>query len=123
MISAFKSNLLDCPQSKLHYTLGIIFILYAMAGYPLIGYLLGHVYPRSLPFGLVSFPTTIFTFGMFLLINKKFPRCYLIIPFIIAIAGLLAIYKGVYEDIGLLLSGLIGRYLIIKRDTRIDKKM
>lgn len=117
LISAFKPNLPDYPRSKLHATVGILFILYAMAAYPLIGYFLGHVYPKSLPFGLVPCPTTIFTFGLFLLIPKKFPRYYLVVPFIVAFVGLLAIYKGVYEDIGLFFSGLIGTYLILKRDT------
>ena len=63
-----------------------------------------------LPLGLVPCPTTIFTFGLLLLINKKYPKYYLIVPFIVAVAGLLAIYKGIYEDIGLFLAGLVGAY-------------
>ena len=118
LISACKPNLSDCPRSQLYSTTGILFICYAMAVYPLFGYFLGHVYPKSLPFGLVPCPTTIFTFGLFLLIHKKFPRYYLIVPFIVTIAGLLAVYKGVYEDIGLFLAGLIGTFLILKRDKK-----
>lgn len=121
LISIFKSNYLDYHRPRLHFTVGILFILYSMAAYPLIGYFLGHVYPKSLPFGLVPCPTTIFTFGMFLLINKKYPRYYLIIPFIVAVAGLLAVYKGIYEDIGLFLAGLIGTYLLIRRDKKVDQ--
>jgi len=121
LISLFKPNLLDSPRSKLHFTLGILIILYAMAVYPLIGYFLGRVYPKSLPFGLVPCPTTIFTFGMFLLLNKKFPRYYLVVPGIIAVAGLLAVYKGVYEDIGLFLAGLTTIYLLIKRNKKVDQ--
>jgi len=121
LISAFKPNLSDCPRTNLHSTVGFLFVIYAMAGYPVFGYFLGHIYPKFLPFGLVPCPTAVFTFGLFLLINKKFPRYYVIVPFIVAIVSLLAIYKGVYEDIGLFLAGLIGTFLILKRDKRIAR--
>lgn len=120
LMSAIKPKLSDCPRTNLYFTVGIIVVIYAMVVYPVFGYLLGHIYPKFLPLGLVPCPTTIFTFGLFLLLNKKFPRYYLIVPFIVAIASLLAIYKGVYEDIGLFLAGLIGTFLILKRDKRID---
>ena len=115
LMSLFKSNLSDCPRTNLHLIMGVLFIVYAMAGYPIIGYLVGHVYPKSVPFGLAPCPTTVFTFGLFLLIRKKFPGYYLIVPFIVSIASLLAVYKGVYEDIGLFLAGVIGTYLLVKR--------
>ena len=115
LMSMFKSNLSDCPRTNLHLIMGVLFIVYAMAGYPIIGYLVGHVYPKSVPFGLAPCPTAVFTFGLFLLIRKKFPGYYLIVPFIVSIASLLAVYKGVYEDIGLFLAGVIGTYLLVKR--------
>lgn len=115
LMSLFKSNLSDCPGTRMHLIVGMIFVIYAMAGYPLVGYLVGHVYPKSVPFGLVPCPTAVFTFGLLLLIQKKFPVYYLVVPFIVAFASLLAIYKGVYEDIGLFLSGVIGTYLLVKR--------
>ena len=121
LISTLKPDLSDYSQTKLDSTVGFIFIIYAMAGYPALGYLMGHAYPKFLPFGLVPCPTTVFTFGLFLAINKKFPRYYLIVPCIVAVMSLLAIYKGVYEDIGLFLTGLIGTFLLLKRDKRIDK--
>jgi len=114
--SAIKPNFTDCPRTNLHFSVGLIVIIYAMAVYPVFGYFLGHIYPKFLPFGLVPCPTTIFTFGIFLLLNKKFPRYYLVVPFIVAISGLVALYKGVYEDIGLFLAGLICTFLILKRD-------
>ena len=115
LISLFQSNLSDCPQTRMHFIVGIVLVLYALAGYPLVGYLVGHVYPKSVPFGLAPCPTTVFTFGLFLLIPQKFPRYYLIVPFILAIASLLAVYKGIYEDIGLFIAGVIGTYLLVKR--------
>ena len=121
LVSIFKPNYSDCPRSKLHSTVGIIFIVYAMAGYVLFGYFLGHIYPKSVPFGLVPCPTAVFTFGWLLLIDKRFPRYYLIVPCIVAVAGLLAVYKGMYEDIGLFLTGVIGTFLILKRYKKMDQ--
>lgn len=46
--------------------IGLLFIAYALIIYPLIGTYLGHGYPRLPTFGLPC-PTTIFTFGIFLL--------------------------------------------------------
>lgn len=51
---------------------GMILILFSLIIYPLLGYLLGHIYPSSPTFGLPC-PTTIFTFGMLLLNQKKCP--------------------------------------------------
>jgi hypothetical protein len=48
--------------------------------------------------------------------DKKFPRYYLIIPFILSLAGFLAVYKGIVEDIGLIIAGLLGTALILLRD-------
>ena len=121
LFSTIKSNLSDCPRINLHFNVGILFIIYAMAGYPILGYFLGHIYPKFVPFGLVPCPTTVFTFGLFLMMDKKFPRYTIIIPLIVAIVSLLAIYKGVYEDIGLFLTGLIGTYLILRRDRTTEQ--
>ncbi|MBN2030109.1 hypothetical protein JW824_07665 [bacterium] len=118
LISTLRPDLSDHSQTKLDSTVGFIFIIYSMAGYLVLGYLIGHGYPKYLPFGLVPCPTAIFTFGLFLMIDKKFPRYYLIVPSIIAIVSLLAIYKGIYEDIGLFLAGLIGTFLILKMDRK-----
>jgi hypothetical protein len=115
LVSLFRSNLSDCPGTRAYFIVGIVFVIYALAGYPIVGYLVGHVYPKSAPFGLVPCPTAVFTFGLFLLVQKKFPGYYLAVPVIVAIAGLVAIYKGVYEDIGLFISGIIGTYLLVKR--------
>jgi len=112
----FKPDMADFPQNKLHIRIGSLFVIYAIIGYPVFGYLLGHVYPKLQPFGLVPCPTAVFTFGLFLLINKKFPRYFLIVPIIVTIAGGTAIFFGVYEDIGLLLAGITGTYLILQRD-------
>jgi hypothetical protein len=93
-----------------------------MIGYQLVGYLLGHIYPQYFPFGLVPCPTTIFTFGLFLMTAKKIPTYYLVIPFILAVGGVLAVYKGILEDVGLFIAGLVGTVMIFARDKNNDNE-
>jgi hypothetical protein len=116
LIGAIKSNISIRFRANLYSIIGILFIIYAMGGYNLLGYFLGHVYPKSFPFGLVPCPTAIFTFGLFLMTDKKFPKYYLILPFMLSLAGFLAVYKGIVEDIGLIIAGLLGTVLILLRD-------
>jgi len=86
---------------------GSVLILYAIILYPLIGYFLGHTYPNTPTFGLPC-PTTIFTFGILLWTTKSVPFPVLIIPFIWSVVGFSAVvYFGMYEDIGLLIAGII----------------
>ena len=120
LIGIFKSNISINYRANFHSIIGIIFAVYAMVGYQLFGYFLGHVYPSFFPFGLVPCPTAIFTFGLFLMTDKKIPKYYIIVPFIVAMGGFLAAYKGILEDIGLIIAGLLGTYLILQRNKRID---
>jgi hypothetical protein len=78
--------------------------------------ILGHGYPKSPGFGVAPCPATIFTFGILLMIDKKFPKYILIIPLIWLVIGFFAaINLGIKEDIGLLLSGIITAILILFR--------
>ena len=95
---------------------GALFIAYAMIGYPLAGYFLGHTYPRFLPFGLAPCPTAVFTLGMLMLTNKKVPKYILTIPGIWSIAAIVPVISGIYEDAGLILAGLVCIPLLFRRD-------
>jgi hypothetical protein len=101
------------------YTLiGLIFILYAMIIYPVIGTVAGHGYPRLPTFGLPC-PTTIFTFGLFLMSDKKFPLLLLVIPLIWSVIGFFAaLALGITEDYMLLLAGVVGTVLIIMKNQK-----
>ncbi|MCF8242790.1 MAG: DUF6064 family protein [Melioribacteraceae bacterium] len=91
---------------------GIIFFLYALIIYPVLGYLFGHEYPYSPTFGLPC-PTTIFTFGMLLFIDKKIKSGVYLIPLIWSLIGAFAAFNmGIYEDYGLLAAGIIGTILL-----------
>ena len=100
---------------------GAILILYALFIYPFIGYQLGHIYPASPTFGLPC-PTVIFTFGVLLWTEKRFSRWLLVIPFSWSILGVsAALSLGIWEDIGLLIAGVLSTILIFLRD-RVQHK-
>lgn len=102
---------------KDRYTLiGLVFIAYALLIYPIIGTFVGHGYPRLPTFGLPC-PTTIFTFGIFLMADKKFPLTLLLIPFIWSIIGFFAASSlGITEDYMLLVTGVTCTALIIMKN-------
>jgi len=79
----------------------------------------GYIYPRTPPFGLTPCPLIIFTFGLFLLTNRKLPKALLVIPFCYSLSGFLWITIGIYEDVGLVLSGFLGILLIRRREAHM----
>lgn len=102
---------------------GIILILFALIVYPVLGYTAGHIYPYSPTFGLPC-PTTIFTFGLLLLNDKKCPVTILVIPFLWSVAGFSAAFNfGITEDTGLLVSGLITFAILILRNRILNGKI
>lgn len=100
----------------IHGLVGVLFVAYGMVGYPVVGYFLGHVYPRTPPFGLVLCPTTVFTFGLLLWTDRPVSKYVLLVPFLASVGALQAVSIGVWEDIGLVLAGLVGTGLILYRD-------
>ena len=91
-------------------------MLYALLIYPVLGSMLGHVYPQSPTFGLPC-PTTIFTFGILLWTDKQVPIPVLIIPFLWSIIGFTAALSlGITEDTGLLIAGVVSTLLIVLRN-------
>jgi hypothetical protein len=105
-------------EANLYSVIGILFIAYAMIGYPFVGHLLGHNYPRTLPFGLVPCPTTVFTFGLLMLADVKVPKRLIAIPILFAIAAVVPISLGIFEDVGLLVAGVLGTAMILYRDSK-----
>ena len=114
LYSTTRSDITIGSSDKTYKLIGILFVLYAIIGYQIFGYYLGHIYPKFFAAGLVPCPTTIFTLGIFLIINKSFPIKYFVIPLMISLGGFLAAYNGIYEDIGLVITGIFVTILIIK---------
>ncbi len=114
----FKPRISYAFKPGIYGIVGILLVAYAMVGYPLVGYLIGHQYPQAPPFGLTPCPLAVFTFGLFLLTDKKVPILYLVIPLLWALGGVMPVSVGIYEDIGLILSGVLGTIMILYRDWR-----
>lgn len=95
---------------------GSIFIIYSMVIYPIIGYFLGHGYPFSPGFGIAPCPTTIFTFGVLLFVNKIITKHIIWIPLIWSIIGTFAAVKlGIKEDYGLFVAGIICTFMFLSK--------
>lgn len=116
MLSQSKVSFRFVPS--FYSLLGIVLIAYALVGYPLVGMSLGHIFPRSLPFGVVPCPTTIFTIGLLLLTDKPFPRYLAAIPLIWSFCGVVPVMNGILEDIGLIFAGVCGIAFIVHRGNR-----
>jgi hypothetical protein len=112
-----RSNLSYHYAKDIYSIIGIIFILYAMIGYPLVGLLVNHIYPATPAFTLAPCPLVIFTFGVFLN-TEKTPKLYLVIPLFWAISGFIPISIGMVEDIGLIVAGIVGTILLFVRDKK-----
>lgn len=109
----YKNDLSFKYRKSTKNIVGIILLLYALIIYPVLGYQLGHVYPYSPTFGLPC-PTTIFTLGILLLVNKRIPVFLLIIPLLWSIIGFsAAINLTIYEDRGLIIAGITAVILLL----------
>jgi hypothetical protein len=96
---------------------GALLIFYALFGNQALEYVLGRGYPQILSFGLFPCPTVIFSLGILLWTDKKFPAYILIFPLINALSGFIpAFLIGIIEDIGLIISGLLVLLMIGARD-------
>lgn len=118
VLGVLKPRLSFRLRPDVYGVVGALFVAYAMIGYPVVGYLVGHVYPRAMPFGLVPCPTVVFMLGLLLWTDKPVPRSALVIPFIAGLSGLLPVSIGVFEDVGLVVAALVGTALILYRDRK-----
>jgi hypothetical protein len=109
--AGLRGRLVFDVKSRTRRIAGHALIAYALIGYPLLSLLLGREFAQLPTFGLPC-PTTIFTIGMLAFAAPPVPR----FVFAIRVAGALigaqaAFLLGVYEDLGLLVAGLIGAWL------------
>jgi hypothetical protein len=93
---------------------GLGFALFAMVVYPLLGWLAGHGWPRSPVFGVTPCPTTIFTWGMLLLVQGRTPLHLTAIPLLWSlIGGSAAWLLAVPEDASLPLAAFVALALLL----------
>jgi hypothetical protein len=106
-------------RKDLYGLIGGVFILYAMIVYPMLGHAFGHIYPQSPVFGVAPCPTTIFTFGLLLWTIDRIPYWLLIIPGLWSLIGFsAAVQLTIYEDMGLVIAGIISVALLINRNRK-----
>jgi len=103
-------------KADLPSLIAIVLALYALVGYPLLETLWGRGYPRSLAFGLVPCPTTLFTLAIFLLADKKLPWYAVAIPVFYSFGGIVPVASGIYEDIGLVGGGVFTFIFLLNRN-------
>jgi hypothetical protein len=95
--------------------IGLAFIAYALVGYPVVGLLVGHVYPHAAISPLFPCPGIVLTFGAFLL-ARRVPWHLLVIPTLWAMSGMLWLYLGMVEDAGLVIAAVVGLIILIARE-------
>lgn len=100
---------------------GLLLVAYALLVYPVFGYFLRSDLSHVTSFGAFPCPVGAFTIGILLLTDKKVPKYLTIIPLLWALGGVVPIYWGVTEDIGLVVGGTIGIVLLFVRDYRRRK--
>jgi hypothetical protein len=67
----------------------------------------------------VPCPTTIFTFGLLLWTERAVPKYLLVIPLLWTVIGSSAAWLlGFWEDLGLLVAGILSGGMIVYRDRR-----
>ncbi len=98
---------------------GIVLILYALIGSPLVGALVGHLYPQMALVGLFPCPTLPFTFGLLLCTDSRIPKYLLIVPFLWGLVGVMTISIGMVEDVVMLLGALLATAMIVYRDRMV----
>ena len=87
--------------------------MFALAGYPLLGLLVGHRYPAFPTFGLPC-PTTILTIGLLVLAGPRAPRVLWIVPLLwSAVGASAALSLGMHEDLSLPAAGLVGLWALV----------
>lgn len=119
-LGAFHSRIRFCFRPNTFGIAGALLITYALLIYPALGYLSGHIYPRNATFGLPC-PTTIFTLGLFLWIDRAVPPGILVIPLIWTVIGSsAAVWLTVTEDYSLFAAAVISISLIIWKNLRPD---
>ena len=115
---AIKPRLSFGVGRNAYSVVGLLFIAFAMIGYPVLGHFIGHRFPQSPPFGLTPCPLSVFTFGLLLLTDRRVPKWVIAIPFLYALGGILPVSIGVTEDLAMLLGGLAGTAMILFRDSK-----
>lgn len=96
--------------------IGAVLIVYAMVVYEILGLVAGHGLMAGPLFGIAPCPTTIFTFGMLVMADRRIPVWIHVIPAMWAIIGSgAALFLNVPEDHALIVAMVLGVALPVRR--------
>jgi hypothetical protein len=99
--------------------------LYGLTIYPIISYFTESSVVQTISLGLPC-PSTILTFGFFILAAYKIPRHLLLIPFIWAVIGISAALNiGIYQDLMIIvaaIAAILTVFLLAKSERVITGK-
>jgi hypothetical protein len=111
LVESARSNRIDLGATprRTQIATGVL-IVYALVIYPLLGLWMGHVYPAAPIFGLPC-PTTIFTFGMLLLLHnddgRPLRRLYILPALWSIVATYAAISMSIVQDWALPVAAIV----------------
>ena len=109
-----KQRLTFTTARSARTVVGFALMAFALVAYPAWSVYAGHQYPAMPTFGLPC-PTTLFTVGMLCLLVPPYPRAPLLVPVLWCLVGAQAAFLlGVYQDLGLIIAGVVGVGLIIR---------
>jgi hypothetical protein len=101
--------------TNIYSVIGLILILFSLVFYGFVGFVTGYPYPFYPLFGTAPCPVAIFTIGLFSLADKRISPFILILPTVYGVMGVIPVLAfGIYADIGLIISGIFGLFLIYK---------
>lgn len=116
-----RDKLIFHYYGRLNDNFALFFILFGLFIYPVISFLLEETLLHSISFGLPC-PTTITTFGFFMLADKRFSKYLLIIPSLWALIGTTAALQfGVYQDFMLILTAITANIFILGKKGNAPK--
>jgi hypothetical protein len=116
--SMFTKKLVFSFTPNLRGYLGYFFILYGLIIYPVISSLTCDTVAKTIILGLPC-PSTILTFGFFILVRERFPKYLLVIPSLWAVVGVsAALHIGVIQDLMIIIAAIAANifHLIRKKE-------
>jgi hypothetical protein len=107
------------PRLDGYGVLGVLLVLYALLGQPLLGAYLDQPWPHLGLVGLDPNPTVLFSLGMLMFSRGRLPKQLLAVPVLWCFLGfLLAVEFGIRQDVVILPAGLAAVSLLLPRDLK-----
>ena len=117
--AGLRGRLAFAAESAKKRIAGHVLVAYALMVYPILSAVLGREFPGIPTFGLPC-PTTVFTIGLLAFCSTPVPRYVFAVPIAWAfVGGQAAFLLGVYEDLGLLVAGIVALWLAFEPRARI----